>query len=59
MNFLCNACDLHTDIEKYRIMLSSLIVEKNYKLLDEEIINLSQYLDVLLCKCTFCNKYLE
>ena len=59
MNFLCNTCNLHTNIEKYRIMLNSLIVEKNHKLLDEEIINLSQYLDVLVCECTLCNKDLD
>jgi len=59
VKFLCNTCDLHTNIEKYRIMLNNLIVEKNHNLLDEEIINLSQYLDVLLYKCMSCNKDLD
>lgn len=55
MNFLCNTCNMHITIEKYRLMLNNLIVKKNYDLLDEEIINLSQYLDVLVCKCAFCD----
>ena len=59
MSFLCNTCDLNTNIENHRIMLNNLIVEKNHNLLDEEIINLSQYLDVLLCKCISCNKDLD
>lgn len=59
MKTLCNTCNLRNDIEKYRIMLNNLIAEKDYKLLDEEIINLSKYLDELVYKCVFCNKSLE
>ncbi|WP_106059860.1 Spo0E family sporulation regulatory protein-aspartic acid phosphatase [Clostridium vincentii] len=56
MSFFCTNCTLHTDIEKYRLMLNDLIIKKNHNLLDKEIIDLSQYLDVLVCKCTLCNK---
>lgn len=59
MNFLCNTCNLRDNIEKHRIMLNSLIIEKSHKLLDEEVINLSEYLDVLVYKCVFCNTNLE
>lgn len=59
MKFSCNHCKLHADIEKYRIELNNLIVEKNHKLLDKEIIYLSQFLDDLVYKCVFCNKSLN
>jgi len=58
MNFLCSTCRLRDNIEKHRIMLNNLIVEKNHKLLDEEIISLSEYLDVLVYKCASCNRNL-
>ncbi len=59
METLCSTCSLRNDIEKYRIMLNNLIAEKDYKLLDEEIIKLSEYLDELVYRCVFCNKNLE
>lgn len=59
MNFLCNTCDIHTDMENYRIMLNGLALKKNYKLIDDEIINLSEALDVLVYKCIFCDQNLN
>lgn len=59
MNLLCNACNIRTNIEKYRLKLNDMILEKKNKLLDKEIINLSQFLDVLVNKCIFCNKNLN
>ncbi|MCY6371798.1 MEDS domain-containing protein [Clostridium ganghwense] len=59
MKFSCNHCELYDNIEKYRIELNDLIVKKNHKLLDQEIINLSQSLDDLVYKCVFCNKNLN
>ncbi len=59
MNFLCSTCNLRNDIEEKRLKLNNLIIEKKHKLLDEEIINLSQSLDVLVYKCIFCNKNLN
>jgi hypothetical protein len=41
------------------MMLDNLIVEKNHKLLDEEIICLSQVLDKLVYECVLCRKNLE
>jgi hypothetical protein len=40
-------------------VLNSLILEKTQNLLNEEIINLSQSLDILVYKCIFCNKNLN
>lgn len=59
MNFLCNTCNIHTNIEKTRLKLNNLILEKEHELLNEEIINLSQALDVSVNKCIFCNRNLN
>lgn len=59
MNFLCDTCDLRNKMENYRLKLNDLILEKKNKLIDEEIVNLSQTLDVLVNKCVFCNRHLN
>ncbi|WP_291645123.1 MEDS domain-containing protein [Clostridium sp.] len=56
---MCTTCNLQDNIEKYRVMLNILILEKKQNLLDEEIINLSQSLDILVYKCIFCNENLN
>lgn len=58
MNPLCDTCTLRNNIEGHRVMLNDLLVQKNNKLLDKEIISQSQVLDVLIYKCIFCNKNL-
>ncbi|WP_461207820.1 MEDS domain-containing protein [Clostridium sp. DL1XJH146] len=56
MSFLCNKCNLSANIEKNRVKLDNLITEKNYNLLNSEVINLSKILDVLVYECVLCNK---
>jgi hypothetical protein len=50
---------LKPDIEKYKVELDSVIVKKNYNLLDEEVIKLSQTLDLLVYECALCNKNIQ
>lgn len=50
MNNYCNICSLNYMVEEYRERLNDIIIEKNYNLLDEEVINLSQLLDDLIDK---------
>lgn len=59
MEFLCNKCNLNANLEKYRQVLDNLIIDKNYNLLDEKVISLSQFLDDLVHECTFCSKSLN
>jgi hypothetical protein len=54
MNNHCKNCDINRNIDKYKEQLVTMIVEKNYNLLDTEIIELSQLLDVLIDQCTLC-----
>lgn len=59
MGIFCSNCNLNYRIEEYRARLNNIIVEKEYNLLDGEVINLSQSLDDLVYKCTFCEKNLN
>ncbi|MGY0373181.1 Spo0E family sporulation regulatory protein-aspartic acid phosphatase [Clostridium sp. JNZ J1-5] len=59
MNFLCGNCNLKSNIEDLKEKLNNIIVEKNHNLLDDEVINLSQFLDNLVCGCIFCGKQLN
>lgn len=59
MNSFCNTCILGNNIEKQRISLNNLVVEKKYNLLDGEIISLSQLLDNLVYECVICKKDLN
>lgn len=56
MGVLCDNCNLGYRIEEYREKLNNIIVQKNYNLLDDEVINLSQLLDDLVYKCVSCNR---
>lgn len=59
MRFTCDNCNLNYNIEQYREKLNNLIVKKNYNLLEEEVIQLSQSLDELVHKCIFCETNLN
>lgn len=59
MGIFCGKCNLKYRIEEYRARLNNFIVEKEYNLLDDEVINLSQSLDELVYKCAFCEKNLN
>lgn len=59
MNFLCESCNLKEEMEKCRCMLNNLILEENHRLIDEEIVKLSQSLDILVYRCIFCNKSIK
>ena len=54
MNNLCHNCNLNYSIEHCRETLNNIIVEKEYNLLEDEVINRSQLLDELITECTFC-----
>lgn len=58
MNVLCNNCNLNCSIEQCREHLSNVIAEKEYNLLEKEVITLSQSLDDLIDKCISCEKNL-
>ncbi|MDR3596695.1 Spo0E family sporulation regulatory protein-aspartic acid phosphatase [Clostridium sp.] len=55
MRVLCDNCNLNCHIEKYKERLDNIIIRKNYNLLDNEVISLSQFLDDLIAKCIFCD----
>lgn len=55
MKILCNNCDLYNHIEQHRAVLNNLTRDENYKLLNKEVIYLSELLDELICKCIFCS----
>lgn len=59
MDNSCNNCSLNFNIEEYRERLNDIIVEKNYNLLDEEVLNLSQLLDNLIDKGILFEKNLN
>lgn len=56
MRILCKNCDLNSHIEEYRQRLNNIIVKKNKKLLSEEVIYLSEFIDELINNCENCNK---
>lgn len=56
MNLLCESCNLKEQMEKYRSKLNDLVLEENHRLIDEDIVKLSQSLDILVYECIFCNK---
>ena len=58
MNDLCHNCNLNYSIENCRETLNNIIVEKEYNLLEDEVINRSQLLDELITECTFCENNL-
>ena len=56
--FLCSNCNLNDSVNLYKERLISMIVEKDYNLLDDEVIKLSQFLDELIDKCILCENNL-
>ncbi|BCZ48890.1 hypothetical protein psyc5s11_49570 [Clostridium gelidum] len=58
MNDLCHNCTLNYSIEHCRETLNNIIVEKEYNLLEDEVINKSQLLDDLITECVFCENNL-
>ena len=58
MNDLCYKCNLNYSIEHCRETLNNIIVEKEYNLLEHEVINKSQLLDNLIVACVFCENNL-
>ena len=58
MNDLCHNCNLNYSIENCRETLNNIIVEKEYNLLEDEVINKSQLLDDLITECVFCENNL-
>ena len=58
MNDLCHNCNLNYSIENCRETLNNIIVEKEYNLLEHEVINKSQLLDDLIVACVFCENNL-
>lgn len=56
MHLSCDNCNLNNIIGQVRERLEDIIIEKNHSLLDEQVINISQLLDNLVYKCTFCYK---
>lgn len=56
---LCDNCGLNNTIDKYRIKLSDLILEKKLNLVDKEVVRVSQILDELLVECIACKKRTE
>ena len=58
MNHLCHNCNLNYSIEHCREALNNIIVEKEYNLLEDEVINKSQLLDDLITECVFCENNL-
>ncbi len=59
MRFICDNCNLSHEVEKYREKLEDAIIQKKYRLLDEEIIRLSQFLDDIVYKCVICEMRLK
>ena len=58
MNVLCHNCNLNCSIEQCRERLNNVIAEKEYNLLENEVINLSQLLDDLIYECVLCENNL-
>ena len=54
MNDLCHKCNLNHSIENCRETLNNIIVQKEYNLLEHEVITKSQLLDDLITACVFC-----
>lgn len=59
MRFICDNCGLSNETEKYRKKLESVMIEKKYSLLDDEVVRLSQFLDGLVYKCVSCEMILK
>jgi hypothetical protein len=59
MRFICDNCDLRCEVEEYREKLESTMIQKNYSLLDDEVIKTSQFLDELVYKCVICEMRLK
>lgn len=59
MRFICDNCNLGCEVEEYRERLESTMVRKKYRLLDDEVIRLSQFLDDLVYKCVICEMRLK
>ena len=59
MNDLCHNCNLNYSIEHCRESLNNIIIEKEYNLLQHEVIHKSQLLDALITKCVFCENSFE
>lgn len=59
MNAVCKDCKLNCNIEECRKMLNKVIVEKEYNLLESDVINLSQSLDNLIHICVLCENNLQ
>lgn len=59
MRFICDNCNLGCEVEKYREKLEAIMVRKKYRLLDDEVIKTSQFLDELVYKCVICEMRLK
>lgn len=59
MRFICDNCNLSHEVEEYREKLEDAIIQKKYRLLDEEVIHLSQFLDDIVYKCVICEMRLK
>lgn len=55
MRGLCNKCAINCNIEVYKERLNNIIIRKNFNLLDDEVIEMSQFIDELIYNCAFCN----
>lgn len=59
MKFICDDCNLGHEVEEYRGKLEDIMVRKKYRLLDDEVIRLSQFLDNIVYKCVICEMRLK
>lgn len=58
MKKFCKECSLNASIEDEKKILDSIIVKKNHNLLDDSIIQLSQYIDKMIYRCVKCKSKL-
>ncbi|AKN31234.1 hypothetical protein Ccar_10370 [Clostridium carboxidivorans P7] len=59
MRFICDNCNLGHEVEEYREKLETVMNQKKYSLLDNEVVKLSQFLDNLIYKCVICEMRLK
>ncbi|AGF56711.1 hypothetical protein Cspa_c29500 [Clostridium saccharoperbutylacetonicum N1-4(HMT)] len=56
MRVLCKRCGLNCHLDEYKERLDSIMVKKNYNLLNDEVISLSEFLDDLVYNCVYCEE---
>lgn len=59
MKPICEKCNINCYINKIKDRLEHIIIKENHRLLDENVIKLSQLLDNFIYKCTFCDKHIR